>query len=76
MIERVAYALAVANERKASVQELAKIAIAAMRDPSDELLLAPGEPYRVQKAVHVPISEGIKLRRIAWNKIIDAALKE
>ncbi len=58
------------------VRVLAKAAIAAMQNPSDELLLAPGQPYRVQRAIDVPISEGIKRRREAWNKIIDAALKE
>lgn len=87
MIERVAMAIFDVQGHEYSFETFdddtqnqlkieAKAAIEAMRDPSDKLLLAPGEPYRIQKAVHVPISEGIKLRRIAWNKIIDAALKE
>lgn len=54
----------------------AKLAIAAMKDPSDEDLLAPGEPYQVTGRVLVSREEGIKLRRKAWNKIIDAVLKE
>lgn len=43
-----------------------------MLNPSDELMLVPGEPYQVKQAVIVPRKEGIELRRQAWNKIITA----
>lgn len=54
----------------------ARMAILALKDPSDKDLLAPGEPYQVKQAVIVPREQGIKLRRNAWNKIIDAILEE
>lgn len=43
-----------------------------MLNPSDELMLVPGEPYQVAKRVLVTREQGIKLRRNAWNKIITA----
>lgn len=59
-----------------SIGKLARASIEAMKNPSDALLLAPGLPYQVREVVVVPKKKGIQLRREAWNKIIDAALKE
>lgn len=50
--------------------------LVVMLNPSDKLMLVPGEPYRVEKAVIVPREQGIQLRRQAWNKIITAIQKE
>lgn len=71
-----AYVIGNVNDNWNIFAEDVRTALEALRDPSDELLLAPGEPYRIQKAVYVSREEGIELRRKAWNKIIDAALKE
>lgn len=46
--------------------------LTSMLNPSDALMLVPGEPYQVKEIVIVPRVQGIELRRRAWNKIIEA----
>lgn len=48
----------------------ARIAITAMRDPPDEMLMAPGLPYGGM----IDRINGIKQRREAWQAMIDVAL--
>lgn len=55
---------------KSALEELVIIALEALYDPTDTELLAPGPPYRIERAEIVPKAEGIQRRRIAWNKII------
>ena len=55
---------------RGALTELAKIAIKNMKDPPDEVLLAPGIPY-----YGLPIEEGIAYRRKAWNTMIDKVLE-
>ncbi len=49
---------------------LARAAIEAMRDPPDEVMLAPGIPYYGS----LPMEQGIEYRRKAWNVMIDKVL--
>lgn len=46
--------------------------IEALRNPTDEELLAAGEPYSGE----VDRATGLQIRREAWNKIIDQILKD
>lgn len=59
-----------------SWDEIAYKVVQSLKDPSDEALLSPGPPYRIAKAVTVSKTEGIELRRKAWNRILDFIIQE
>jgi hypothetical protein len=77
MIKRVAAALTAAFEAQGrvfndnEVDWLAEAAIEAMREPTEAMLMAPGEPY----GGNVPREDGLAARRTAWQAMIDEALK-
>lgn len=50
----------------------ARAAVEALRDPPDEILMAPGVPYQG----NVSHTHGLQVRREAWNTMLDAILAE
>lgn len=50
----------------------ARAGVEALRNPSDDALLAAGKPY----GGAVDCAAGLQLRRESWNKILDAILSE
>ncbi len=73
-LERVAKAISDAEDTAVTgvYEKMARAAVLALKDPSDQILLSIGQPY----GGSISQQAGLLVRRDAWNTMIDAILSE